>query len=304
MAGSPVGVEIPATSPVGPRAAAHHFIRTAQELLAPWIAAAYVDLLFVTRSPRQLIGYAVSDALLAVAGAGGTLLLAERFQGIGVWTREQVVFMLGYAIVATGILSTLFGYNVLVVSRRLGRGQLDHTLVQPRPLWAALLAEGFVPFSGPAEIVPGAALMLWAGGQIGLAPSPGWWALLGLNLLASAVVVVSFSYLWGSLAFHAPVAAEEISTSATRMIAQLKSFPLDSAGPLLAGGLLSALPAGFVAWYPCRVLLGLDPVTWHVFVTPLAAAAFLGAAVVAFSKGLTHYVRTGSQRYSTFGHRR
>jgi hypothetical protein len=25
-------------------------------------------------------------------------------------------------------------YNVLVVSRRLGRGQLDHTLVQPQPL--------------------------------------------------------------------------------------------------------------------------------------------------------------------------
>ncbi len=38
-------------------------------------------------------------------------------------------------------------------------------------------------------------------------------------------------------------------------------------------------------------------------VTPLAAA-FLGAAVLAFSKGVSHYVRTGSQRYSTFGHRR
>src|SRR5689334_6327063 len=68
------------------------------ELLAPWGAAAYLDFLFMTRSPRQLLGYAVSDALLAVASAAGTLLLAARFEGIGSWTRDQVIFMLGYAI--------------------------------------------------------------------------------------------------------------------------------------------------------------------------------------------------------------
>ena len=284
--------------------APHRPIWTIRRLLALFGAAAYLDFLFMTRSPRQMLGYALTDAILAVAGAAGTLLLAERFQGIGAWTREQVVFMLGYAVVATGVLNLLFGYNVLFISRRLGRGQLDHTLAQPQPLWMALLTEGFVPFSGLAEIVPGAALMVWAGGRLSLAPTPGWLALLALNLVASAVVVVSFCYLWGSLAFRAPVAAEEISSAAIRLLGQLKPFPLDSVGPLLAGGLLSVLPAGFVAWFPCRALLGLDGSAWSVFATPLAAAVFLALACATFSKGLQHYARTGSQRYTAFGHRR
>ncbi|MGH2352658.1 MAG: ABC-2 family transporter protein [Chloroflexota bacterium] len=273
-------------------------------LVRLWRAAAYLDFMFMTRSPKQVAGYAISDAILSVAAAAGTLLLAERFAGIGEWTKAQVLFMLGYAIVAGGMLSILFGYNVLFISRRLGRGQLDHTLVQPQPLWMALLTEGFTPFSGSAELVPGIVLMLWAARELSLAVSPGWVALLVVNLLASAVVVWSFSYLWGSLAFWAPRAAEEISSSALRMMAQLKSFPLDGAGPLLTGGLLTVLPVGFVAWYPCRAMLGVNPAPYGAAVTPLVAAALFALALIVFGKGIKQYGRTGSQRYSSFGHRR
>ncbi len=278
-----------------------------RRLLAPWWAAAYLDFMFMTRSPKQVLGYAMADITMAVAGTAGTFLLAERFSGIGAWSRDQVIFMLGYAIVATGVLYVLFGYNVLEVSRRIGRGQLDHTMVQPRPLWLSLAAEGFVPFSGTAQVLPGLVLMAWAGSRLDLVPSAGWpaWlALLALNLVSSAAVVVGFSYLWGSLAFRAPVAAEEISSSATRLVGQLKPFPLDTAGSLLAGGLLTLLPVGFVAWYPCRALLELDTRPWATLVTPVAAAVFLAIALLAFTTGLRHYRRTGSQRYSTFGHRR
>jgi ABC-2 type transport system permease protein len=269
-----------------------------------WRVAAYLDLMFVTRSPKQVVGYVLTDALLSLAAASGTLLLAERFVGIGVWSRPQVLFMLGYAILASGLLSLCFGYNILFISRRLGRGQLDHTLVQPQPLWQSLLTEGFMPFTGSAELVPGLALMLWAAPRLGLDPSPAWLALLLLNLLASATVVFAFSYAWGSLAFWAPRAAEEISSTAMRMMTQLKPFPLDGARGLLGGALLTLLPAGFVAWYPCRALLGLDPAPYAVAVTPLAAAVLLAGALWVFHKGCKHYARTGSQRYSSFGHRR
>jgi ABC-2 type transport system permease protein len=284
----------------GARAARTLFGRT----LALWRVAAYLDLLFLTRSPQQVLGYLVTDALLALAGAAGTLLLAARFSGIGAWSRPQVLFMLGYALLASGLLTVLFGYNVLYISRRLGRGQLDHTLLQPQPLWLALLTEGFMPFSGAAELVPGLALLLSALDGMHLRPASGWGALLLLNLAGSAAVVAGFSYGWGALAFWAPRAAEEISSSALQAMSQLKSFPLDGAGALLTGGLLSALPAGFVAWYPCRALLGLDPTPGAVLVTPLAGAAVLALALGVFRRGIHHYARTGSQRYSDFGHRR
>ncbi|HEX2324784.1 MAG TPA: ABC-2 family transporter protein, partial [Chloroflexota bacterium] len=175
-----------------------------------------------------------------------------------------------------------------------------------QPLWQSLLTEGFMPFSGGAELIPGLALMLWAAPRLGLPfpQSPAWGALLLLNLLASAVILLAFSYTWGSLAFWAPRTAEEISSSALRMMTQLKPFPLDGAGALLTGGLLTALPAGFVAWYPCRALLGLDPAPYAVLITPLAAVALAAVALGIFGKGIAHYARTGSQRYSSFGHRR
>jgi ABC-2 type transport system permease protein len=168
----------------------------------------------------------------------------------------------------------------------------------------ALLTEGFMPFSGSAILLPGCGLMLWAIHRLSLPVSPGWLALLALNLAASAGVALSFSFLWGSLAFWAPRAAEEISSSSVRLVYQLKSFPLDGLGPVLSGGLMMVLPVGFVAWYPCRSLLGLDRSGWSGAVTPLAAALFAALAAWVFRQGMRQYARTGSQRYSSFGHRR
>ncbi|HUS14807.1 MAG TPA: ABC-2 family transporter protein, partial [Chloroflexia bacterium] len=129
-------------------------------ILRLWRMYAYLDFMFVTRDLKLMLTWYVSDAVINVAAVTGTLLLAERFAGIGGWSKWQVIFMLGYATVVSGILGTLFGYNVLFISRRVGRGQLDHTLVQPQPIWMALLTEGFMPFSGSSILLSGLALLM------------------------------------------------------------------------------------------------------------------------------------------------
>ena len=74
--------------------------------------------------------------------------------------------------------------------------------------------------------------------------------------------MLSFAYLWGSLAFIAPRGAEEINSTTMRLLEQLKPFPLDGVGGRALGRLLlSVVPAGFLAWLPSRVLLGLDDST-------------------------------------------
>ena len=120
--------------------------------------------------------------------------------------------------------------------------------------------------------------------------------------MASCAVVLAFSYLWGSLAFWAPVGAEEISSRATRFVSQLRTFPLDGLGKRLQQGLLSILPVGFVAWYPSRALMEISPpeTLWH---TPLAALILTVLAFLAFKKGLKYYEQTGSQRYLPWAHR-
>ncbi len=278
-------------------------MKTITRLLRLWYAYACLGLLWVTRSFRMFLLYYIGDALINVAAISGMLLLAERFDGIGPWTKWQLVFMLGYGTLVTGLLDIFFGYNVLFISRRLGRGQFDHTLIQPQPVWMALLTDGFDPFGASGTFVSGLALTIWATTRLPLVLSLAWLALCALNLAASCAVVLSFNFFWGSLAFWAPRAAEEINTPLTRMVDQLKAFPLDGLGGLLLGGVLTAVPVGFVAWYPCRSLLGIDPSPWTGYITPLAALLCVALAAGMFAKGMQHYERTGSQRYRALGHR-
>lgn len=282
----------------------HNVLAYLARVPALWLVYARMDLIYITRSPRNFVAFFLSDAILAVGAVSTTLLVAERFGGIGGWSRDQVLFMLGYAAAATGMLELFFSFNVRFISRRLGRGQLDHTLIQPIPMPVALLTEGFMPFSGAAQLVPGTFLLLFAGSRVQLSPTPTFLLLFVLNLLASAAIALSFSFVWGSLAFWAPRAAEEVSTSANRTLDQLKSFPLDGAAGALVVGLLTFVPVGLLAWYPSRALLGLDPAPLAPYLTPIAALLALALASWTFTRGLARYRRVGSTRYLSFGFRR
>jgi viologen exporter family transport system permease protein len=276
---------------------------TLRRLLALWRLYAHMDAVWMLRDLPSLLTFVLSDLIVSIGATMGTFLLAERFGGIGRWTTDQIIFMLGYALLANGLPDVLFNYNVSYISRRIGRGQLDHTLIQPQPLWMALATEGFSPFSAALELVPGLLVLAWASIALGLHVTPAWLALLALNVAASTAIGVAYAYMWGSLAFWAPRAAEEVNTTTWRLVTQLTSFPLDGVGPALLGGLLTAVPVGLLAWLPSRALLGLDHSLLALFITPAAAIVFIACAVWVFRRGLTQYGRAGSQRYLSLGHR-
>lgn len=276
-----------------------------RRLVRLWRVYAYLDFLFVTKDIRRFLIFLVSDGALAVAFLSAMLLLAERFDGIGPWSKYQIAFMLGYGQIMAGLLvATFFGYNLTHISRRIGRGQLDHSLIQPHSLFMTFVTEGFTPWSGIGFVAPGLVLMGWAAWSLRLEPSAGWLALLGAQVLGSGAVAMSFHFIWGTLAFWAPRGAEEVSTETHRLFDHLRPFPLDGVGIPGQAALLTAVPVGFLGWYPSRALLGIDSSVFALAITPAAGALFLAAAAFVFRRGLAHYGDTGSSRYSAFGHRR
>jgi ABC-2 type transport system permease protein len=276
---------------------------TLQRLLRLWRLYAWLDYLWLTRSFEKFAVYCLGDVIINVAAISSTLLLAERFDGLGPWSKPQLIFMLGYAAMVTGLLAIFCGYNVLFIGRRLGRGQFDHTLLQPQPLWMALLTDGFNPFGASSAFITGLGLTLWASRSLPIPVTMGWLALCACNLLASALVVLAVSFFWGSFAFFAPRAAEEINTPLLHLFDQLKLFPLDGLSSGMLNGLLTVVPVGLVAWYPCRALLGLAPVWYTVWITPLMAVLLALLAIAMFRRGMHHYERIGSSRYRDMGHR-
>ena len=276
---------------------------TLRRLLQLWRLYATLDLLFITRSAGTAIPWYLSDIIIGLAAITTTFLLAERFGGIGPWSQTQVIFLLGYALTVRGSINTLFNYNVAFISRRIGRGQLDHVLIQPQPLWMVLLTEGFAPVTGGAMLVPGIGLLVWSASAMELAISPVWLLVLVANLVASIAVVMAFNYAWATLAFWGPRAAEEINHSTWNLLMQLQGFPLEGLSTVALAGLLTVVPVGLVAWLPSRALLGIEMPDWGVAIVPLAGLLLSWLAVAIFMRGLTHYGRTGSTRYLPWGHR-
>src|SRR5437016_2030574 len=147
-------------------------------LLRLWGVYARLDLLFLMQDGTRFLTLAVSDAVVAVGALTGLILLAIRFDGMGAWTRDQILFMVGYGQVAAALVAMFFGYNLSHISRRLGRGQLDHSLIQPLPLALVFLTEGFNPFSGATALLPGLALLVWSFASLHLTLSPAWLGML------------------------------------------------------------------------------------------------------------------------------
>ena len=115
---------------------------------------AKMDLNWLLQDCTSFIIVVISEALQNLSGMAGVLLLAIRFGGVGGLSTDEILFMLGFFELADGLAFTLFGnYNVMHISRRIGRGQVDHMLIQPRPLWMQLLTEGFMPFSGSYGLI-------------------------------------------------------------------------------------------------------------------------------------------------------
>jgi len=266
-------------------------------------AGARLNAIRILRTREQAILFTLTDFAWHSGAMLAPILVAIRFGHIGGWPVAAVVFMLAYGAVVASLMDA-FGDSPWFLSQRIGRGQLDHALIQPQPLWRILLTDAFTPFDFWPVLTLGLALLTWSAVGLHVTASPGWLGLLAVNLLASIAVQTAFLYSWGCLAFWAPRGAEEISSAAARLVTQV-SFPLDPVPRPLRAVLVTAVPSGLLSWLPARALLHLPGAgAADVWLTPLAAIALGGFALVLLRLGLRQYRRTGSMRYTDFGHRR
>jgi ABC-2 type transport system permease protein len=276
-----------------------------RQIFRLWLLYGRMDLLWLLRDTRTGLMTIVSDIIGSAAGISGVILLSVRFGGIGGMSSDEVLFMLGYATCIDGVFMLFFNMcNVAQISRIIGRGQLDHMLVQPVPLWMQLLTSGFIPFTGSSLMLCGLGLTGWSAARLGLWSHPWWIVWMAVNLPASVAVVMAMSYLAGSSAFYAPVAAEEISSSSFGFFDALKRFPLGGLPRPIQLVLCTVLPAGLVAWFPMMTLLHSPPAGLPVFFLILFALAITTLATYVFRKGFAHYAKNGSIRYSDHGFRR
>lgn len=271
---------------------------------------AKMDLLWFLRDTRYFFIQLVSDVVSGGCSIAGVCLLSANFKDFSGMTQNEILFMMGYALFIDGIYMVFFiGNNTGMVSRIIGRGQLDHIMIQPVPLWAELLAQGFSPVSGSPIMIFGTGLTAYGAIKAGLPINAFTVMLFLFYSICSIVIVMSFIYLISCSAFYTPAAAEEIAGVGKELFTSLKTYPLGNMKGFQKHIFLSMIPVGLCAWLPATLLIkagryGLDGILIpEAFYLPIAAAIFSFIATITFKKGMKYYETYGSPRYSGFGHR-
>ena len=269
-------------------------------LLRLYRVYARMDILWFLRDTRYCLLQMAADTVSAAACVSGVFLLAARFDGLGGLSRAEVLFLLGYATIVDGLYMLLFANNNIgQISRVIGRGQLDHCVLQPVPIWMQLLSSGFAPVSGCSTLLCGAALSAYAAHTGGLHVNV---LLLALCALCSCAIIISAVFLISCLAFYAPAAAEEIASDARGLFGEMKGYPLGGLAPALQALLCTALPIGLTGWLPAQALLGRAGAPAYLLLFAVCAILIFLTQCV-FRKGMNDYATNGCSRYSGFGHR-
>lgn len=276
-----------------------------KRLMRLYALYARMDLAWLLRDTRFALVAITTDVMAGVASISGVFLIALRFGGVGGMGTDEVLFMLAYYTIINGLLCTFCaGGNIAHISRIIGRGQLEHMLVQPLPLPMQMASAGFIPFTGSSNLIAGFGLLIYAARRLQLPITLGWAGMLAGALCVTLAMMLSLSYLSACLAFYAPVAAEEISSYVLDATGYLATFPLAGVPPTLAIPLISAIPSGLMAWFPSQWLLGKPPLELTGSYPVLITLVFFGLAYFCMRKGLRYYALHGTNRYSAAGHRR
>jgi len=263
-----------------------------------------MDFRWLFRNFKISFIFILAEIIVCISSTVGVFLLGVKFGNIGGLSKYEVLFMLAYNTILNGLFSVFFsGNNVGHISRIIGRGQLEHMLIQPLSLKAQILTAGFMPVSGGGNLISGLMLLSISLLNLELAFSHLWFLKLGGSLIITTIFLLGLSYLASSFAFYAPVAGEEISYYVLNMTEQISSFPLNGMPKLVKTALITILPTGLMAWLPSMILLEKIPKGIGNFYPLFALIIVLALANVFFRKGMSHYVKYGINRYSATGHR-
>lgn len=265
---------------------------------------AKMDLAWFLRDSKLCILAICADFISNIASVTGVFLLAWRFDGVGGMDKFEVLFMLGYVTIITGVYQGFFCFNTGHISRRIGRGQMEHMFIQPIPMIVQLITEGFIPVSGTSNIVSGGIIMAVALKSLGTTIT--WWWVLSLiiNIIVTIIIILSLCYMFSAATFYAPVQAEEITSYVTESTGVLSTYPLSGMSLAVQIPLITIFPAGLMGWFPSLALLGRAPLDLPFYYPLIIAALLFFIATKLFKRGLMHYVKAGTNRYSAIGHRR
>lgn len=223
----------------------------------------------------QIFGMMVNDSLWVTFW----VLYFQKFPVLNGWTLEDLLVMWAVITFSFGLAFGLF-WNVARLPELIQTGQLDYYLAHPKNVLLHLSVSHIRPVNlgdclfGPlllAFFVP----LEW----------DRWLVFIIASMLA-AVIYYSFYLIAGSMSFFWG-SSEGFSSQMGMALVHFSTYPTKIFEGWTRVLLFTVLPAGFISEVPVELVRRFDPALMGLMA--LAAAVFLGLAVLVFHLGLRRY---------------
>jgi ABC-2 type transport system permease protein len=215
-------------------------------------------------------------------------VLLRRVPDLRGWRLDDIEALFGITAMSFGLVLTVAG-GVRHLGRAIEEGELDTLLTQPKP--PLLYAVGMRSHAaGVGDMVSGG-LFLAMSGYL----TPANAALVAVLILASAATFIGCGIVFHSLPFWLG-RTDTVSRQLWDLTITFATYPEPLFGGALRLVLFTAIPAGFVAYLPARMLR--DPSAATLVLTLAGSLAYVAVAAWVFRRGLRRY--TSGSRFVAF----
>lgn len=217
----------------------------------------------------------------------------SKTQAIGGWTADQLLFVLGFALVPISLFHCFCGNLYQLSSTYLINGALDRVLLRPYPSFLQICFDR-IAIEDLGGALMGLAIMAVAASRIpGFAWDPAHLLLLAaMQASALGVVIAVF------MAFAATGFWFEDRVGMVPPVYNLMEFgrwPSSIYHWSLKVLITVVIPFSFVAFYPATLFVGAEPTPWFpALLTPVVAVVGLGIANLLWQTGIRRYHSSGS----------
>ncbi len=207
------------------------------------------------------------------------------------WTYEQVLFIYGFSMLPLGLFN-LVSVNIYRFSEQyIIEGNFDRVLLRPVNPLAQVLFSSF-GINGLNELVLGTAVMLYAGGKLGL--QPGMVDLLLLPVFAATAALVFLGVFLGLTSVSFWFEDRMGLAPPVYNVIRFSRYPVTIFHPLIRMLLTFVLPFAWVAFYPAAWFVGTDEFRRLALLTPVVGVLTFGLAYLVWTRGTRRYASTGS----------
>ncbi|WP_344320299.1 ABC transporter permease [Streptomyces macrosporus] len=217
-------------------------------------------------------------------------VLLQRFPGMGGWSSEDVLLIVGMRMLSHALYVLVFG-RVHSLSFLVQEGLVDAWLLRPMPVYRQAQLSSF-PTNGLGDLAVGVTMFAFAVQQAEEPWTAGRVAFLVAGVVGGMLVESAVGTAMSCAAFRFP-STFYWSSWVEELMATFGGYPLSILPRAVSGVFTFVLPLAFIAYFPAGVLTGhgssLGVPVWLAALSPLVGLALFVGARLLWNRSLRHY---------------